>query len=512
MKTLSENQKTGLLLAAALIFGTWLRLLPASQAGFPLNDGGMFLTMIEDLRQGHYALPFYTSYNHLNIPFTYPPLPFYLTGCLADLFHLPLTGLLTWLPAIFTVAALPAFYLLAREMLGKPLTAALATLLYAFSPLAMDWFLMGGGLTRSLGQLGLILTVFFSFRLFTRHTRSTILPTVLCAALLVLSHPESALLAVSSVGCLWLCLPAKHKTTPNALLTGLGVSLAISPWLVLMLQRHGVQPFSLAAQTNGAQLLLWIQAFTFDFTQEPALNLIAVLGLIGLFAKISQRDFLLPLWVILPFFVNPRSAARAAILPLAMLAAISLLDVLLPTFAAIETNLKPRAPFKWKTGSLFSGYLLIYLLISGYFIAGKIAANHLSLADRQAMTWVRANLPADSQFIVLTGTTELMHEPVLEWFPTLTDRTSLTTLQGREWTWGGKFITSFPAYQALQNCLAGTQNCLEAQAQRLGLPTRLIYLSNQQSSRENTLAEALKYSDSYELLYEQGQVSIFQAK
>jgi len=165
-KTITEDEIAALLMLAALFFGIWLRLTPASTAGFPLNDGGMFYSMIRDLRSNGYALPAFTSYNNINIPFTYPPLPFYLAGWLADLFRIPDLTVLLWLPALVNILTLPAFALLANTILENRLKTALATLLYTLTPLSMDWFLMGGGLTRGLGQLFLILTCWSACLLF----------------------------------------------------------------------------------------------------------------------------------------------------------------------------------------------------------------------------------------------------------------------------------------------------------------------------------------------------------
>src|SRR5215470_9642735 len=66
----------------ALVIGGAIRLFYVAHADFPLNDGGLFYTMTEDLRADKYVLPFYTSYNGGSIPYAYPPLAFYLSAAL----------------------------------------------------------------------------------------------------------------------------------------------------------------------------------------------------------------------------------------------------------------------------------------------------------------------------------------------------------------------------------------------------------------------------------------------
>ena len=85
MKPLKDHEIAKLILLTALIFGGWLRLGPVLAAGFPINDGGMFAVMVDDLRVSQYALPVYTSYNLSNIPYAYPPLGFYLGRVTSDL-------------------------------------------------------------------------------------------------------------------------------------------------------------------------------------------------------------------------------------------------------------------------------------------------------------------------------------------------------------------------------------------------------------------------------------------
>ncbi|MDP1780012.1 MAG: hypothetical protein Q8K73_07045, partial [Anaerolineales bacterium] len=74
-----------LLLFTALLLGAIIRFYPAVSNGFPLNDGGMFYTMIRDLKANHYILPQLTTYNFADIPFAYPPLGFYIAALLSTL-------------------------------------------------------------------------------------------------------------------------------------------------------------------------------------------------------------------------------------------------------------------------------------------------------------------------------------------------------------------------------------------------------------------------------------------
>src|SRR5688572_18406930 len=110
MKSIRRSEWADLILILALFFGTFVRFNPSLLAGFPINDGGMFAVMVDDLKDSRYALPAFTSYNQLDIPYAYPPLGFYLGRVTADLFSLDTIQVLRWLPAFFASLAIPAFY------------------------------------------------------------------------------------------------------------------------------------------------------------------------------------------------------------------------------------------------------------------------------------------------------------------------------------------------------------------------------------------------------------------
>src|SRR5512144_1120494 len=110
MKTIRRTEWADLIFILTLFIGVFMRFNVTSLAGFPINDGGMFAVMVDDLKSSHYLLPAFTTYNHLNIPYAYPPLGFYLGRVAADLFGLSAVQVLRWVPAFFASLSIPAFY------------------------------------------------------------------------------------------------------------------------------------------------------------------------------------------------------------------------------------------------------------------------------------------------------------------------------------------------------------------------------------------------------------------
>ncbi len=173
------------------LIGLVIRVAAPLQAGFPLNDGGLFYDMIVDLQAAHYALPMYATYNSAIIPFAYPPLAFYLTGLLADILHISPLDLVRLLPALISGLTIPAFYLLAREITDSKLQIVFGVFAFALIPRDFAWLIMGGGITRSFGMLFAILTMVFAYRFYNGHATRHLLASILLGALTVATHPEA---------------------------------------------------------------------------------------------------------------------------------------------------------------------------------------------------------------------------------------------------------------------------------------------------------------------------------
>src|SRR5512141_2792578 len=205
-KSITREEWSTLMLFLAILLGAFMRFNPTLLAEFPIDDGGMFAVMVDDLKSSHYLLPAFTTYNHLNIPYAYPPLGFYLGRLAADLFGLSAAQTLRWVPAFFASLSIPAFYLLAMRLLKNKYYAAISTLFFALMPRALSWYVMGGGLTRSPGQLFMLLTLATVVRLYEENRRTDILLAGLFGGLAVMSHPEAAVHTLVSAVLLWLML------------------------------------------------------------------------------------------------------------------------------------------------------------------------------------------------------------------------------------------------------------------------------------------------------------------
>src|SRR5512147_2357416 len=118
----TESKQLGvLILVFGLLLGAYARILPTLMVGFPVTDGGLFYEMVKALQANHYILPSFVEYNGISIPFAYPPLGFYATALVSDLFRLPLVEAFRWIPSAGSLLFAIAFFPLASTILKSQL-------------------------------------------------------------------------------------------------------------------------------------------------------------------------------------------------------------------------------------------------------------------------------------------------------------------------------------------------------------------------------------------------------
>ena len=459
-KSIARDEWADLILLLAISLGAFLRFNPALLAGFAVNDGGMFAAMVDDLRANRYLIPAFTTYNHLNIPFAYPPLGFYFGAFAVDLFKINSIEVVRWMPAFFASLSIPAFYFLSLRLLRDKYYASLSTLFFALTPRAFFWFVMGGGVTRAPGQFFMLLALGAIVRLHRENRRADVVLAGIFGGLAVMSHPEAAAHTLLSAVFLWFMLSRTRVAFVRSILVALLALLLSAPWWGTVIRFHGIEPLLSAAQ-SGENPLAFLHLFFFTFTEEPYMTVIAVLALIGIARRIVRRDYLLPLWMAIPFVAAGRSATNLVVIPLAMLAAVGLAEVVLP---ALQASGREEAGQSVQVSSVERNvflYLLIYMVFSAYQFGFQVSGAALSKPERDAMFWVKGNTPEEARFLVLSGANSVACDATSEWFPALTGRRSLFTIQGAEWTRGKAFKPFIREAVALQSCAGDDPSCID---------------------------------------------------
>ena len=504
------------------LIGLAIRLAPALQAHFPLNDGGLFYSMIVDLQGADYKLPVYGMYNNAAIPFAYPPLAFYLTGFLADLLNILPLNLVRVFPALVSTLTIPAFYMLAREITDSKLQIVFGVFAFALIPRDFVWLIMGGGITRSFGFLFAIITMVFAYRFYNEHQARHLLGCILLGALTVTTHPEATVHTAITALVFYLWKDRSLKGLLLSLGIAAGILALTAPWWGLVVSRHGVAPF-LAAMTASGQdsfnpLVGLFIFFRFMFTDEAFLPLFSTLGLIGLFASLSRKQTLLPAWLFILHLIEPRGGTLYMMIPLSLLIGYALERVILPALQPKSDSVTFLARIqqalenilRGKTSRYFLLFVFAYSLMSAYVTGQKVKDNFsLQPTDMEAFAWVKENTLKDSDFLLLTDQLPL-RDAWSEWFPVLAERRSQATVFGYEWVPDGRFRQRIEEYQSLQACLYKNISCLHNWSEQVNADFSYVYLWNQSNPERFPLGIYLQENPEFGLVFQNEQTMIFQ--
>ncbi|HET6679721.1 MAG TPA: hypothetical protein VFG84_00850 [Gemmatimonadaceae bacterium] len=443
----------GFLLRAAFVFGS----------GFPLNDGGMFYQMTRDLQTNGYALPSTTTYNAAGIPFGYPPLGFYLTGLVDDLTPLSLLDAYRFVPLVAATVLMVAFVLMTREFLRTRAEALIALVLFATLAPTFRWMIMGGGVTRAPGFVFALLAIREVSIMYGTRSRWRVAGAGVLAGLTLLAHLEMAWFAAIICGLLFL---AHGRDRQGIVLSaGVGVvALAVSgPWWATVIAQHGPAPLLSAAGSGSPALVAAIvHLVQFGVTGEPLFTLIAALALLGLLTCVARREYMLPTWILAVALLDPRAFPTSASPAIAMLGAVAVSRVLVPLLhhggGVAAGERRPAAA--WLVPTLLAG-ATIYA-----FLSAMLSAPHrltgMTADERTAITWVTEYTPVDARFAIVSGDAWPL-DRTAEWFPALTQRRSIATVQGYEWV-GADFRPKIDRYVDLQACAVVDAACVDAWA------------------------------------------------
>jgi hypothetical protein len=520
----------------ALLFGAVVRLWGPYNCVVAVNDGGMFYVMVKDLLKAGYALPAYTSYNSADIPFAYPPLAFYLTAFLSQVAGVDPLAFFRWLPALLSIFTIPAFFLCAWAVLESEILAGAAAISYALLPRSFHLLVMGGGLTRAAGDVIALLLLAHLWPVFMGRKERALPYAGFLSALLLLSHPQKILHTAVIVIIMWLFCREKKSSAAYLCYLGAAASVLTAPWWLRVLLRHGVSPFLNAASTGNNSWRALAYLVLPNYGGEVFVPLITACGMAGLLLCIVEKKYLLPAWLLIPFFVDPRGAPNVSTIPLAMLAGVGLVNIVIfglsaakgqvqcPRIKSSEEDLSWAAIFsRSRLAKTVMLLFVVYTFIDAQQGAVAYSQHMLSAEDVRALQWVRGNTPEGGRFVLIDPNASVLagtfHVPQQEWFPALAERINLGVVQGYEWLGGKPFSQRLTDYLELQECRWKTPQCIEswAETRNAHFDYILVKLPVLSGTREDSpeqrvetpLAIALARSEQYQTVYSSASVRIF---
>jgi len=526
-----------LLLITALILGSALRFLPNITNGFPTLDGGMFYVMTRDLQAHHFLLPKFTSYNHINIPFMYPPLGFYFAAILSLLTPAS-DGLWIYLyiPPLLSAISIFAFYKLAKELLRSDVPASLATLVFALTSRSYFWDVMGGGITRALGKLFLLLMMQQAIHFFYQLHQSqqsartkndplkplenseapplkNILLIILFGSGVILSHPAATLHAVAAGVLIFLFYGRSIRGLISAAWIGASIALLSMPWVAsIALSQYGLEPFIHASQTSKqsiGNILNFLNYYSpTNYLALPLLILICF----GIWQSFKQRDYFIMTWIALIYVIDSRGPEFVAPIAESLLAGLGLLG-LLKWIHRLDTP-QDKDIVAGRLSQAIVLTLTLYFMFTATFGGFQLINSSLKPADLELIHWVNTNIEKNKAFLLTTGHQYSMSDPLQEWFPALTDQHSVATLQGMEWTQGDNFFPWLEQLATVQQC--ASIECVENWRTRNSVRYDYLIVTNPDDADLSESAVALRSltnsalnSNTYMLIHKTQNFRIF---
>lgn len=529
-----SDDRLWLIILALSVVGGLLRFYFVLRADFPLNEGGLFYVMIQDLQANHFRLPSFTTYNAASIPFAYPPLSFYVAGALDQWLNISLVDVMHYLPATLNTLAIPIFFLLALEILKDREQAELAGAVYILMLPSFEWLIMGSSLTRSFAYLFSLGSLFQAAKGFRLGAMRHSIHAGLLLGLTALSHLEIAMVTAVSI-LIFFAFRARHRRGSNQVLFEFGLAAILAlPYFLSVAGRHGLAPFVNALNAGEFVIMrVIVNILTLTFTGETVYTPFAFLVLIGIWGSVVRGNYLLLAWLVAMMVINPRSLERTAIIPAAMAAGYGLGGVILPAFASLVRAAPAAlivAPLRYaQPGSeepreerARAGFLVVLFFQAAFLVflsnQGNVRFAALPEAEREAMAWVAANTVEEGCFLVLSNSVGWPTDKVAEWFPALSGRTSLNTVQGMEWLSERAFSRMKEDYLVLKECLFKEASCLETWAEARGVTFTHIYLSKSESELQCKspcslpIQISLKASASYKVIFENQAAVVFERR
>lgn len=483
---------------------------------FPLNDGGLFYEAVQLILRHHYTLPAFFEYNNAHIPFTYPPLGFYVSAFLTDVFRLPLLSVFAYLPIVISSLSVIPFFAFLRELGFNRKLSFLASLIMVSIPSGYYWLVMGGGITRSFGFLFMLTSLYLLVAYLKQKSSTTIFGVFagVSIGLTVLSHLETTLLLAITILILFIgkIIPFHLR---RVLFMILITFIVISPWLIIIYASHGFSPYYSAFVTNylpSQTITVFFAFLQLHLVNEVAIPIFGTIALFGIIYMSARKKYFELAWVVAIFILMPRSVYNYIHLPIAIISA--QLIYYLSELVNRDDRLLHR---KLIEGSTI--IFIVYMVITVITYQNSYGLAKLPKEDFESMRWIQENVSGENHFLVIDpdGFSQWGLDKTAEWFPALSGQISLSTIQGSEWLPNRVFKDMHQMNTLLNSCNFAIA-CLEAVVDEYDQSIDFIYLSRalaekaQNGTFDYLAIQSEGLSRGYTLVYENQDQSVLVLK
>lgn len=512
-------------LAVVLSVGVLVFITYLTTHSHPAYEGGLYLQIVEEIRQNGYVLPERIPYYlEEGVPFAYPPLLFYVIALITDFTGIDPITLELYGPGVVTIAYLVPYYYIAKELLGTPRKAGVASVFFAVTPPVLRWHISAGGIVRAPAVLFMLTGIYVGLRLFRRgdYRRRWVLAGAVLFTLTTLTHPVYTVFFAGS----YLLLYFAFDRTLYGLVAGAVVAVSgivlTAPWWIQIAQTHGLDIYLTASGTHtgltggfGRLKSRFVMPLWHMNTVTP-FYAAAFAG--GLYAVLRRR-YTLTAWMVLASYVIGKQ--RFTFVAGSLLVSLLVVEVVYPVISrSLPSFDRPVLTDRRRVlSTVFAVIIVLGAIGTGIaFAGGQLTVTHqgshtqpqtVDKSDLRAAEWIRNNTSQSDSFVVLGD--------AAEWIPYYTERTVLLSPWGAEWTSTAGYYQEYQLYKDLSAC--SDVSCLQVRlgvAQRdpgyIYVPTERFTVHGDEYSGRITLVRSMTVSDRYELVYENDGVAIFKVR
>lgn len=484
-----------LLLAAPIIFFQVLRY------SYPLGYAGMFTLIAEQISEADLQLPVSVPhYGPGGIPLVYPPFGMYVYAMGIEM-GIPTWTYLRFVPAFFTLLSVIPLYFLTFELVKSRAAGILAVVFVTTAPAVYYTHVWSAGVVRGLALFFCLTGLYFYIRTLREFTWPNFLLAGISLGLLLTTHWLYVLFA-ALVGLAFLIAEWRPSRLPIAIGILVLALLAASPWLILILERHGLSSILMAYSSHRNVdffMSLRDQAVAAQFLGENLGHVtdnlfLTALALPGFILMLIQRKFHIPLAFIFILFMGEASFFTEI-----------LAGMMAGAFSAEIFRLTP-GPTALKSTSIagiykFAPALLVTacFLLSARHGLSQISEFRPEVDDHslQTASFVRENTKPDATYLFIGRINEA------EWFPYLFGRTPIFAPWGSEWK--GTYAEQSEILVALRECeLQKDWTCMEEIQQAENVFPDLLVIPN-----KRWLIEDIQNTRAWDLLYEDARYLVW---
>jgi len=441
IKKFYENYYTFLVIFTILL-GAFIRFLPLLLIGLPqeipFNGGGLYYSFSVSIIENYFHYPINIPYySTLGVPFAYNPLVFYFVAFLATYLKISPFILHIYLPTIFSIISLVLFYIFARSLFQNKNIVITSTFFYCILPNAFSELIFGEGLVESFGTMLYLIGVIFLFHIYDGGKYKYCIFSGILFGIIILGSPGGALAFAITL----MIIPFFKENFKSAIKTIFSVSIigaiVSAPWWMTVIYYHGINSITNGVLWRNPNILTYLFKIL-GFNTGCGWLFGTILVLLGFIYCLILRKWLFPIWFFFIFLASTREIGYIVPVIAALLMAIGLIKVILPSLNFLESS---------KTGhNIFTSIFLILICIHGvgtalyyntefHFTETDIPVSYNKLRDAEingfsAISWAKDNSSIDSRFFIV-GDRDLWWAG--DWLPVLLQRPVINVDYGSEW-------------------------------------------------------------------------------